>query len=262
MNILQFLISGTPFYPHWLEFRNLQRGDEKMYKYFHGKVLEIGCGNGERKAHALAVRGKKNTSYVATDHSSWDDIFENFNKRTTMLGIVSRYLFGKSKSSNSIDDVCDALNIKYKSSSFDTYCAYEVLEHISDPDRFFQEASRVLKKGGYCVLSVPHMYREHSEGTGFDYFRYTKSCLTLLGKKYKLQKVSISTESYFGTTIAAATNQYVIRKIMEGQIIIKVLLFPLSPFIFFITNILGLFIDSVDHDERYATRFHVVLRRI
>lgn len=262
MNILQFLISGTPFYPHWLEFLNLKKGDEQMYKYFKGKVLEVGCGNGERKAHVLATRGKKIISYLATDHSSWDEIFENFNKRTSMLGIVSRYLFGKSKSATSIDDVCDALHIKYKSSSFDTYCAYEVLEHISDPDQFFKEASRVLKKGGYCVLSVPYMYREHSEGTGFDYFRYTKSCLTLLGKKYNLQKVSIMTQSYFGTTIAAATNQYVIRKIMEGPILIKLILFPFSPFIFFLTNVTGYILDLVDHDERYATRFHAVYRKI
>ncbi len=258
MNILQFIISGTPFYPHWLEFRNLRSGDEKMYKYFNGKVLEVGCGNGERKEHALAVRRKKITSYLATDHSSWDKIFDDYNQRTSALGIVSRYLFGKSKTAASIDDVCDALHIKYKNASFNTYCAYEVLEHISDPDLFFKEAARVLKRGGHCVLSVPYMYREHSEGTGFDYFRYTKSCLTNLGKKYGLKKVSITTDSYFGTTIAAAVNQFVIRKIMEGAIWVKISLFPLSPFIFFLTNVSGYIIDRIDHDERYATRFHAV----
>lgn len=262
MNILKFLISGTPFYPHWLEFRQMALGNQAMYRYISGKVLETGCGNGENKERILAARKNKITSYLATDYSSWDDIFVRYNQRTSVLGLLSSYLFGKQKTKASVDQVADALHLPFKDKSFDTYCSFEVLEHISDPDRFFSEAARVLKKGGHCVISVPYFYREHSEGTGFDYFRYTKSCLVLLGEKYRLKAVSIATRSYFGTSLAAGVNQYMIRKIMEKSLITRILLFPFVPGIFFLTNTIGLLIDSLDHDIRYATRFHAAYKKI
>lgn len=262
MHFIRFLISGTPFYPHWLEFRQMAQGNEDMYRYIKGRVIETGCGNGENKERILAHSGKRIASYLATDHSSWDDIFVRYNKRTSVLGLLSSYLFGKKKTKNSVDQVADALKLPFKGGSFDTYCSFEVLEHISDPDTFFSEASRVLKKGGYCVISVPYFYREHSEGTGFDYFRYTKSCLTLLGKKHNLKAVSIDTRSYFGTSMAAGINQYVIRKIMEKNWLVKIPVFLCSPFIFFLTNSVGWIIDQLDHDIRYATRFHAAFRRV
>lgn len=262
MTPAQFLIRGTPFYPHWLEFLNMENGNRAMYRYIKGAVLETGCGNGENKERIRNAAGKRITSYLATDYSSWDEIFDRFNRRTRILGVISGYLFGKKKTNQSIDEVADALHLKYRSGRFDTYCSFEVLEHISDPHTFFSEASRVLKRGGHCVISVPYYYREHSEGTGFDYFRYTKSCLINIGKGVGLKAVSIATHSYFGTSMAAGINQYVIRKIMEGPVVVKLVLFPLSPVIFFLTNTVGYLIDKIDHDERYATRFHAVYKKI
>lgn len=261
MNILKFLISGTPFYPHWLEFRQMTLGNTDMYKYIKGRVIETGCGNGENKERITSYAGKKISSYLATDYSSWDDIFVRYNKRTSVLGILSAYLFGKRKTKHSVDQVADALHLPFRNGSFDTYCSFEVLEHISDPDTFFSEAARVLKRGGHCIISVPYYYREHSEGTGFDYFRYTRSCLTLLGKKHGLKAVSISTRSFFGTSMAAGINQYIIRIIMEKSWLIKIPIFICAPFIFFIANFFGLLIDFFDHDQRYATRFHGVFKK-
>jgi len=261
MKLLQFLISGTPVYPHWLEFRNMYTGNARMFRYVRGKVLETGCGNGENKARILEHAGSRITKYIATDYSSWDDIFVRYNKRTNVLGLLSEYLYGRKKSNDSVDEVADAMNLKYASNSFDTYCSFEVLEHIPDPDNFFSEASRVLKRGGHMIISVPYYYREHSEGTGFDYYRYTKSCLTLMGKRHKLKAVSIRTSSFFGTSMAAGANQYLIRKIMESGWLARIPLLILSPFVFFITNTAGYLIDSVDHDERYATRFHAVFKK-
>lgn len=262
MNILQVAISGTPFYPHWLEFRNMYAGNRKMFRYVRGKVLETGCGNGENKERILEAAGKRIVSYLATDYSSWDDIFVRYNSRVKLFGIISSYLYGKKKTKQSVDQVADALNLPFKDKTFDTYCSFEVLEHIQDPERFFSEASRVLKTGGHCIISVPYFYREHSEGTGYDYFRYTKSCLIQLGKKYHLKAVSVKTQSYFGTSMAAGVNQYVIRKIMERGYGVKIILLSASPFIFFLMNVFGYIIDMADHDERYATRFHAVFKKI
>ena len=261
MNIIRFLLTGTPFYPHWLEFRNADFANEILYKKFKGKVIETGCGNGSTKERVLKQYGKNIHSYISTDYSSWKTIFEHHNKKSGALGLITSYLYGKSKTTNSVDRVCNALNLPYKDKTFDTYCAFEVLEHISDPNKFFSEAGRVLKKGGVCLISVPFIYRDHGGDTGYDYFRYTKSCLTKLANKNSFRVNSIVVKSFFGTSLATIINQYIIRKITEGAVPVKILLLVTCPIIFFITNISGLLIDTIDKDERFATRYHLILTK-
>lgn len=41
---------------------------------------------------------------------------------------------------------------------FDVVVSNNVLEHIEDPDNFFKEVGRVLKKGGILITKTPNMY--------------------------------------------------------------------------------------------------------
>ncbi|MEK7100440.1 MAG: class I SAM-dependent methyltransferase [Patescibacteria group bacterium] len=60
----------------------------------------------------------------------------------------------------------DALNLKFKSNSFDIIICTHVYEHVEDPDRLFKEIYRVLKPDGICYLAAvnalwpiePHYY--------------------------------------------------------------------------------------------------------
>ena len=56
--------------------------------------------------------------------------------------------------------------------------------------------------------------------------------------------------------------RFVIRKILEEGLIIKIVLLSISPIIFFLTNIIGFLIDSVNKDDRFASCYHVVMRKI
>ncbi len=47
--------------------------------------------------------------------------------------------------------------IDYEDEFFDIVYAGEVFEHLYNPDFFLQEASRVLKKGGFIILSTPNL---------------------------------------------------------------------------------------------------------
>jgi len=45
---------------------------------------------------------------------------------------------------------------------FDVIAANQVLEHLWNTDNFFREINRVLKKGGYAVISTPNLSSLHS----------------------------------------------------------------------------------------------------
>lgn len=256
--IIKFVLVETPIYPHWLDFRNLNRANLELYREMRGDCLETGCGNGEVKRFVLKHYGHKVKSYLATDYSSWDDIFDIQSSKINRLGSLTKILYGEGKVREKVDQVCDALNLPFKNESFDTYASFEVLEHINYPDQFFAEASRVLRRGGKVLISVPFIYREHSEGTGYDFHRFTISALKKLCEDHGLLAKRVFTYSYYGTAMAALTNQYVVRKIAEGNTLVKVVFFLVCPLIFLYTNIVGFIIDSIDHDERFSSHYHLI----
>ena len=62
---------------------------------------------------------------------------------------------------NITDIVADARNLPFKDSSYDCIMAIEVFEHLENPEKFVDEAHRVLKKSGVFFLSIPFMFHEH-----------------------------------------------------------------------------------------------------
>ncbi len=256
--IMTLIFVQSPIYPHWLDFRNLYRANALLYAEMKGDVLETGCGNAEVKREVLERYPTRIKSYLATDYSSWDEIFSVQTEKMSRFGFLTRLLYGKKKEAERVDRVCDALKLPFPDATFDTYASFETLEHIDYPEQFFAEASRVLRKGGKMLVSVPFIYREHSEGTAVDYHRFTGSCLKKLAKDHSMKATRVFTYSYFGTAMAAFVNQYVVRKIAEGNLIAKVIIFIGAPFIFILTNCLGFLIDSVDHDERFASHYHLI----
>jgi len=252
-------LSHTPFYPHWLDFLQSKKAKEKAISLFKGRVIETGCGNAQFKEEAL-LENKKITEYIATDYSSWDKDFKAQSKRIKKFGIFTETLFGKPKDINKIDKVCDALHLPFKNSSFDFYFSHSVLEHIKDPQKFFSEASRVLKKKGVCVTLAPFLYREHGT-TKLDFYRPSRGAYELLSKEAGFSSIKIEPVCSFGATLTALVNQYVICKIFDGNLITKIILLILSPFIFFCMNILGYIIEQVDHDPRFALHYLVVMKK-
>lgn len=70
------------------------------------------------------------------------------------------------------DVIGDLCQLPIATESLDAVVALEVLEHVMNPIDACREIVRVLKPGGYLVLSTPFMFPIHDKP--HDYFRFTK----------------------------------------------------------------------------------------
>lgn len=62
--------------------------------------------------------------------------------------------------------VGDATETKFDHDYFDYVVAGELIEHLDDPQKFFNEAYRILKKGGVLALTTPKEETEAGEVDG------------------------------------------------------------------------------------------------
>jgi len=235
------ILRNTPFYPFWLESLKSRNAETIVFQYAKGTCLEVGCGNTNTKKFVTRIN-KNITDYVATDYIGTHHITGNRN----MV----------------VDDYTDALHLKYSANSFDTHISLEVLEHLPDPYKYFEEARRILKPGGIMIFSVPFLYREHgSPEYHDDYLRFTKNSFRLLANKFGFKCNLLLSNTGVGTTVCILINTYLIRKVLEGKLLTKIIFFSFCPIIFLVTNLFGAIFDIVP-DERYAIRNFAILERI
>lgn len=105
---------------------------------------------------------------------------------------------------------------KFESSFFDAVIALETIEHIFDTDLFLEEIERILKNGGYCILSTPNLasiqnrirlffnkyprYLSHEAGDGH-IFLYTLPELIKQMEKHGLVVVKSTSPNFFNPFI-------------------------------------------------------------
>jgi len=105
------------------------------------KLLDLGCSDGKFT--------KKIASVIGTDKIYGIEVNKNLAKKAKEKGIKVK-----------ISD----LNKKFpfKNETFDIVSANQVIEHVWDTDNFFKEVKRVLKKGGYSIISTVNLSSFHS----------------------------------------------------------------------------------------------------
>jgi SAM-dependent methyltransferase len=97
-----------------------------------GKVLDIGCGAGDRLDSFRAAGFE--TCGIETSESA------NYAKEHLGLNVIRG----------------DLLSAHFPEGSFDIITLYNVLEHTHDPTRVILESHRVLKKEGYLIIQIPN----------------------------------------------------------------------------------------------------------
>ena len=86
-----------------------------------------------------------------------------------------------------IIDVCSKnfeINLNYKPN---IVCAFEVLEHTTNPINAVNNIYKILKPGDYFLISVPYIMPLHDEPV--DYYRFTKHGLKLIFKEFSDVKI-------------------------------------------------------------------------
>jgi len=111
--------------------------------YVKGKVLDLGAGTAKYRPILI----KNAVNYIACDV----------------------------KKNENIDMICDVTNLDFKPESFDTVISTQVFEHVTNPFLVAREIKKVLKTGGYAVITAPFIIPFHPDPK--DNFRFSKEGL-------------------------------------------------------------------------------------
>jgi SAM-dependent methyltransferase len=97
-----------------------------------GKVLDIGCGTGDR-LDVFRSKGFETYGIEISDSASYA---KNYLKLNVMRG--------------------DLFSASFPDRFFDIVTLYNVLEHTHNPTRVCDEIRRILKDGGFLIIQVPN----------------------------------------------------------------------------------------------------------
>jgi SAM-dependent methyltransferase len=127
-------------------------------------ILDIGCGNKPYEEYIHKLTNKRGIKYVGCD-------------------IIQ-------SSEQKVDIICEATNIPEPSATYDIILCTQVIEHVFDHYKIFEEAYRLLKPGGFFIVSAPFIWHMHE--IPYDFYRFTRygiqELLTHAGFRIKEEK--------------------------------------------------------------------------
>ena len=183
------------FPKNWLIMRINWGAAQEAASFVRGRILDVGCG--ERPYEELfspLVKRYVGIDWPATLHARC-----------------------------SVDAWADATRLPFSAHSFETVCAFQVLEHIAQPTLAIAEMARVLVEGGHVVLTTPFMWGLHEEP--YDFYRFTSHGLRHLCEQHGLEIVSITPLAGLWAVIALRASYALSDVIGEGMMASPILLF-------------------------------------
>ncbi len=118
-------------------FNNVRLDILPLLPKYSKSVLEIGCGNGATLEHIKAQGKCKETTGIE----------------------LTEYAAFEAKKSIDYTLIGDAEEIikTIESDSYDLVLCLDILEHLVDPWLMIEQISRILKKGGVLISSIPNI---------------------------------------------------------------------------------------------------------
>ena len=122
------------------------------------RILDAGAGEQKFKKFCTHLK------YISQDFSKYDGKGDGKGLQT------------KERDNSDLDIVSDIINIPEPENSFDAIMCIEVFEHLPEPILAIKEFSRLIKKGGYLIITAPFCslthYSPYHFYTGFNRYFY------------------------------------------------------------------------------------------
>ena len=223
------LKSKSPDYIH-LYFL-LEDIQDAIEKYASGSLLDLGCGN--------------------KPYEEW------YNKKTTQqtgCDVVQ-------SSDHKVNTICLANQLTFENETFNTVFSTQVLEHVYDHHGMIKESYRVLKPGGYCIVTVPFTWELHEEP--YDFFRITKHGLKELFEEsgFQIEYIKANGGKW------AAMFQMIINTVYSTfkyktfrSKILKILFLELQ--LTWLINKLAIYLDKKFFDDGWTINYIVVAKKL
>lgn len=187
----------------------IKKYDKKLqYK----KLLDVGCGS---KPYAPLFK-KINVTYESID-------FKEYSRHPSFE--LPDFYFNKNYKK-------DFKLSQFKNNSYDIITAFQVLEHHEKCEVFFSEANRILKKGGYLMVSFPFIWELHEEPNDFQRLTHYKIEKLCIKNNFKILE-SIKRGSLLSTLSQLTNTALISTKIPKTIKIVIYLIFFLLPFQYF-----------------------------
>ncbi len=217
------------FHNNWLAIKINNETTIRMKKYFKGVVYDLGCGERDYEKEILTVANK----YVGLD---WSSTLHNLKA-----------------------DIVADLNfvLPVESEVADTVLSFQVLEHLREPQLMLNEAFRILKPGGYMVITVPFQWWVHE--APFDYYRYTPYGLKYLFEKAGFQNIVVEPTSGFFTMWILKLNYFTAR--VSGPRYVRWPVKSLFIPFWFLGQVVAPLLDKLDRNKELEAGGYVVIAK-
>lgn len=221
-------ILGVLINPFFFIRRGLYRGVALNKKYLSGRLLDFGCGN-------KPYRGLCDVQeYIGLDIEKGEENDKN----------------------EQFDVFYDGKTIPFDNNYFDSVLSSEVFEHVFNLADIINELYRVLKPGGYLVVTLPFAWDEH--GAPYDFARYTSFGIDHLLRQGGFEVIEMQKTTNYVETVFQMWNAYVYQFVLPSNRFIKLFMIPLliAPM-----TILGLVVSKILPENKNFYHNNIVVAK-
>jgi len=217
-------VSQTPLHPQWFSFRAKRLAAASVAAAVRGRVLDVGCADGE-----LRRLLDPSCEYIGYDYPV----------TATQLYETRPAVFG------------DAQALPFATGSFDAVVILDVLEHLRDPLACLTEAKRVVREGGNVLVHVPFLYPLHDEP--FDFWRLTAHGLREIFRRAGLTVVTLQSKGAPAETAALLANLAISHAVLQtaSRFPPALMLLPVVAPLILLINCLGWLLARRSTDDSF-----------
>jgi SAM-dependent methyltransferase len=178
--------AGMLINPFYFARKGLAKNISDLAGRITGRTLDVGCGT-KPYAHLYG-----SSEYVGLEIDT-----------------------PQNRAAKSADYFYDGTRFPFDDAEFDSIVANQVFEHVFDPDRFLDEARRILRPGGMALLTLPFVWDEHEQP--HDFARYSSYGIRALLERHGFEIVEQRKSVDDVRVIFQLLNAYIFKKTAAGR---------------------------------------------